>query len=298
MDNLFKWENLVFIVLIFVFVYLARWTFQIKLWLALKPDFSFGDGFAKELVEKDNKALSVSFAAYMFAVGLILWSSLTSLGPDSGENIGLVIFWQLMGVVFLEIARLVNDKVLLNTVDNNRELIKDPPNLAVAAAEAGSYVATGLTIMAAVSGTPGELGQDLWLSAMWFGLGQLMFVLFACLLNTRLFAGFDFYAEIRKGNVAAGILFGLNLVAIGNLISNSILKSDALATFFTWYALGGIVLIVCRFLVDIIIIPGATMNHEIQVDRNYGAAILVGGISVALTFVLNTFLPDTCNNVT
>jgi len=39
-------------------------------------------------------------------------------------------------------------------------------------------------------------------------------------------------------------------------------------------------------------------NSEIKRDRNLGAALLVGGVPVGLSFVLNTFLPDTCLNNT
>uniref|UniRef100_A0A7S1G9Z6 DUF350 domain-containing protein n=1 Tax=Bicosoecida sp. CB-2014 TaxID=1486930 RepID=A0A7S1G9Z6_9STRA len=299
--RLFLWENAVFILLLFLFIWAARWTFQIKLYFSLKghPEagFEWGTGFAKALTTDDNKALAVSFAAYMFAVGLILWSSLTGLTSNEAENIGLMCFWQLIGVLLLEVARFVNDKVLLSAVNNNVEVVKGH-NLGVATAEAGSYVATGLCVAASISGAPGDLGEDLGVTLMWFVLGQLGFILYACLINSRLFASFDFYEQMRKGNAAAGVLFGLNLVAIGNLIANSIAKSDALLTFVTWYFLGGLVLFASRYIVDKIILPTQTMNHEIKEDQNYGAAFLVGGVPVALSFVLNTFLPDTCQNPT
>lgn len=299
MKNLFIWENLVFLVLLFFFVFIARWTFQIKLWLALKSsgDFKFGEGFAKALTTDDNKALALSFAGYLFATGLILWSSLTGLGPDSGENIGLMVLYQVVGVVLLEVARLVNDKLLIRNLDNNVEIVKQH-NIAVGAAEAGSYVGTGLAISASISGIPGVFGEDLAVTLMWFVLGQVGFIAFAALINTRLYAGFDFYDEMRKANAAAGVLYGLNLVAIGNLISNSIFKSDSLVVFFVWYALGGIVLLGARFLVDKLIIPSQTMQHEIEHDKNWGAALLIGGVPIGLTFILNTFLPDTCANDT
>lgn len=303
MDRLFKPEHIAYLALIFLFIYLARWTFQIKLVMAFSGtgDFPMGTGFAKALTTDDNKALSLSFAAYLFAVGLILWASLTSLTDDAGLNILYICEWQLFGMFYLEVARLINDKLLLRSINNNVALVKDH-NLAVGCAEAGSYVGTGLTVMAAVSGTPSPTClayQDIILSTMWFLLGQLMFVAFAFLINTRLFTRtMDFYDEMRKGNAAAGLLYGLNLVAVANLISNSVLKSDSLANFFVWFAVGGAVLLLARFLVDVLIIPGNSMDHEIKDDHNYGAALLVGGVPVALTFVLNTFLVDSCANPT
>lgn len=35
-----------------------------------------------------------------------------------------------------------------------------------------------------------------------------------------------------------------------------------------------------------------------QRDRNIGAAFLVGGLQIAIVHVLNTFLPDSCENPT
>lgn len=58
-----------------------------------------------------------------------------------------IVEWQAIGVALLELARVVNDKVLLSSqsgeakFDNTSELLKE--NRAVGAAEAGSYVATG-----------------------------------------------------------------------------------------------------------------------------------------------------------
>jgi len=53
-------------------------------------------------------------AGYLFATGLILWSSLTDLNGSVLTDLGYVIEWQAVGIVFLEVARLVNDKLVLS----------------------------------------------------------------------------------------------------------------------------------------------------------------------------------------
>lgn len=42
-------------------------------------------------------------------------------------------------------------------------------------------------------------------------------------------------------------------------------KSDSLLTYVVWYALGGLFLILSRFFVDLVIIPGQELNMEIKV---------------------------------
>ena len=43
---------------------------------------------------------------------------------------------------------------------------------------------------------------------------------------------------------------------------------------------------------DRLILPGEALNKEISGDKNWGAALISGVISVGLAFLLNTFLRD------
>ena len=45
------------------------------------------------------------------------------------------------------------------------------------------------------------------------------------------------------------------------------------------------------WLIDVAVIPGAKLDDEIRVDRNWGAAIVVGCMKLGVTVLLNTFLP-------
>lgn len=53
---------------------------------------------------------------------------------------------------------------------------------------------------------------------------QLAFISFALIINTKLVTRFDFYKEIESENVAAGLLLGLEFIAVGYLMSNSTVK--------------------------------------------------------------------------
>ena len=57
---------------------------------------------------------------YVLATGLILWSSVSDLGNSTGVNVLYILEWQAIGVLYLEVARLVNDKLLLSTRECSR----------------------------------------------------------------------------------------------------------------------------------------------------------------------------------
>ncbi len=61
---------------------------------------------------------------------------------------------------------------------------------------------------------------------------------------------------------------------------------------------GTLVLISLGFVIDKIIIPGSKLDDEIRRDQNWGAAIVVGSLKFGMTLLLNTFLPETCQNQT
>ena len=151
-------------------------------------------------------------------------------------------------------------------------------------------------VMAAVSGDPTTLGIDLTASAMWFFLGQLCFCLYAYVIRTV--NAWDFLLEVKAGNPAAAILFGLQNVTIGSIVSNSISKSDSLLAFVVWFLFGGVAVYLLQIAIDKIVFPNQTLAHEVKADRNWGAALVCGAIPLGVSFVLNTFLPSTCDNTT
>lgn len=91
---------------------------------------------------------------------------------EQALNLTSIVVYQLLGVFFLEVARIVNDKLLLRHIDNNYDLVVKC-NVAVGCAEAGSYVGTGLIVMGAISGPITSWGNDIATSVLFFVLGQV-----------------------------------------------------------------------------------------------------------------------------
>ncbi len=114
---------------------------------------------------------------------------------------------------------------------------------------------------------------------------QLAFVLFGVFYQK--ITSYDIHGEIERDNAAAGIAFGLNLAAVGVILSSAIEKTDSLIIFAIWFVEGAILLLITRVLVDKIILPGKNLNSEIQADRNWGAALIEGGAAIAIAFLLN-----------
>ena len=241
-----------------------------------------------ELTQKDNLALAVSMGGYFMATTIVFLGAL--LGPSSGilQDLLLVGGYSLLGILLLNLSRLINDKCVLYKFSNVKEIITDR-NAGTGAVQFGSFVASGLIVAGAINGEGGGLVTAL----VFFALGQLALILFAVIYNR--FTPFDIHAEIEKDNVAAGVGFGGALVALGCILmrgvsGNFVSWSYNLQNFAWSVVLVFVLLPVVRFIFDKLIIPKADLNKEIQQDRNVGAgfleALVMIGFAVVLFFVM------------
>ena len=123
-------------------------------------------------------------------------------------------------MLLLFIAQIINDRVLLSSVDNSEELLND--NIAVACVEAGSLVACGRIMQAVLSGNSASVGEGFATILLYWVSGQLILLLFSACY--RKVTGFENQAEIKQGNVAVGLSSGLTLVAVAFVITAPILK--------------------------------------------------------------------------
>jgi uncharacterized membrane protein YjfL (UPF0719 family) len=307
MMTIFEPWNLVFLVLIVAFMSLASRVYQFKLNRAFNGQTiekletqdntkKYAYSFENAMASDDNKALSVSFAGYMVGTGLLTWSSFSNLNPSDGwMNVLIVIVWQLLGIVFLEVARLMNDKIALNEVNNSEEIVKKR-NMAVGICEFGGYVGAGQIVMGATSGVMRSWGVDLVSALMFFVLGQIVFLLIDKIMVK--FDNFDFNHEVKSGNAAIGVYYALNHITLGQLVSNCILKTDSILAFIVWFTVGTAVMIFIHILIHRLLLPGSNLQEEIVRDQNWGAAIVYGVIPLGVTVYINTFLPYTCENQT
>ena len=238
----------------------------------------------EQLTGVDNKAVAVAFAGYMFALGIVLWGVLSGEAVRNfyGDLVDTVI-WGAIGIVLLQIARVINDNILLSRFDNIKELVEDK-NIGTGAVEAGTYIGSALLIRAIISGESEGFLVDIIGTLIFFVCGQLAFILFGMLYQkvTR----FDLHAEIEQDNASAGVAFGMTLVAIGILLAGFIETSDSLLGFAVWFVICAILLVIFRYLIDKIILPGRLLDEEISKDRNWGAAMVEGGMAIMVALLI------------
>lgn len=243
-----------------------------------------------ELTQKDNLALSNSFAGYLFAVLIIYLGAL--LGPETQGSLLTSLTetgsYSLIGILLLNLSWLVNDKLILYRFSNETEIIKKH-NSAVGIVQGGAFIATGCVLAGAVHGEGGGILSFL----VFYVLGQLALVICAAIYN--LLAPFDVHQQILKKNKAAGTALAGSLIGLG-----IILMKGASGDFISWTInlenfvfdslLALLLLPIFRLIFDKLIIFHADLNHEIVKDKNLGAGILELTVTVSFSILLSLLI--------
>lgn len=274
--NCINFEGLIYLILAFILLWFGK----------LFNDLVTSYDIDKELTTKDNKALAVSYVGYLIAQGIIILGVIS--GPDEHAlllELGLVALWSIIGIALLNLARVVNDKLIFSKFCNKKEIIDDR-NIGTGAVQFGSYVGTAFIIKAIVSSESVGLVQDILGTIIFFIIGQLGFILFSIIYQK--ITQYDLHDEIEKDNVAAGVSFGATLVAIGIIMSHSIEITDSIPSFIVWFVNGVILIIASRYIIDKVILPKHKLDEEISQDRNWGVSLIEGGAAIIIALILNS----------
>ena len=246
-------------------------------------DFFTPYGINAEL-RKSNVAVAVSLMGYLFATIIVLLGAL--LGPSKNffEDIYGFVGYSLLGIVLLNVSRVINDKVILSKFSNIEELIRDQ-NVGTAAVEFGSYIAAGLVVAGSIHGTGGGIHTAL----AFFVMSQISLILFAKLYNA--ITPFDIHKEIESDNVAVGVAFGGTLVALGIILLNG-----SVGNFISWqyntvnFAISAgtsfIFLPIIRIIVDKVLLPKTDLNKAISEDRNIAIGLLEMSVVISFAVIL------------
>ncbi|KAA3615683.1 MAG: DUF350 domain-containing protein [Calditrichaeota bacterium] len=279
---LLKFEGAAYLITVFIVLYAAKLVYD------LFTPFSLNE----QLTNEDNKAIAVSFSGYVLGVMIILLSifhSGTAIEGGINSQVDLLkdllatIIWGIIGILLLNISRVINDKLLLSKFDNMKELVKDK-NVGTGAALFGSYVGSGLIIRAAIYGESTGWTEDILTTLIYFIMGQIGFIIFGWVY--QLISRYDVHEEIEKDNISAGVAFGLSLVAISILLSGYIISYSSLPGFAVWFVMGLFVLMVSRYIVDKMMLPGSLLDEEISKDHNWGAALVEGTVAVGIALLM------------
>ena len=259
-----------------------------------------------ELTDRDNPAVGLSLMGYLAGVVIIIACAIHSPGVYGttqfnwvkwGLDLLITTGYIIAGIFVLNLNGIVTSRFILYKFDVEKELIGDR-NSGTGFVEASGFIATGLIAGGSIHGEGGIVD-----TVVFFVLGQIMLILISLLYQFT--CGFDVHKEIAEnyekngvvygGNVAAGVAFGSNIIAIGIILTGSIwgdfsgwLK-DILT--FVGYGIGGAILLwIGRIIVDRIILPGSRLVKEIKDDKNingaYLEAVLSIGIAVIVAFLI------------
>jgi len=207
-----------------------------------------------------------------------------------GSAILVVVVYSVVAIILLNISAFINDKLILYRFDNQKELVDDR-NSGTGATTAGSYLATGLIVNAAVSGeAAGGWWKGLLACIVFFALGQVVLVLAG--LWYQLITKYDIHKVIGEdNNIAAGIGFGGFLFAMGYVLraamaGQSVSWAVDLVSFALYVVIAVILLTIGRLITDKVFLPRARISDEIGSQANIAAASIAAAIYVAIAVLI------------
>ena len=254
----------------------------------------------EEVIQKKNLAETLRLCGYFIGVILVLLGAMYQ--PLSGIAVGglgftagfgvevlTVFIYSLAGIIALNLVRPLMDRAILYKFNVEKEVIEDR-NIGTGAAEFGINVAVGLIIAGALTGEGGgsELTAAL-VTLAFFGMGVVLLVLFA--LFYEFTSPYDIHDEIERDNIAVGIAFGGNLVAIGVVMFKALFGDftgwgDSIIAFVVFGVIGFALLYVLRWLIDLLLLPRIRVSDALTRERSVGVAYVESAVVIAASLVL------------
>lgn len=278
-------RGLVYVVLGVIVLAIAR----------VAQDFITPYKLQEHLNQKDNIALAVSISGYYLGVIIVFLGGLyqpfqvvvdNNLGftTEYWQDVGLVFVYSVIGILVLNVARIIVDKLVLHDFSTEDEIIRDH-NAGTGAVECAVYLAVGLVIAGAVSGESG--GPE---TALVF----LVLGLVALIVSTLIYewtTPFNIHEQIESDNVAVGVALAGNLIAIGIVVFKAVFGefvgwTESIAAFITYAVVGFVLLYAVRFVVDKVLFPNSNLSDELAVDRNLGAAFIQSAALISVSLIL------------
>ena len=258
----------------------------------------------EQLSHKDNTALGLSITGYFLGVIIVfvgvLYQPLTVIRDDQwqfngdfGMDVLEVFLYAVAGILVLNLARILVDKLVLYKFKTEKEIIEDQ-NAGAGAVEFAVYIAVGLVIAAATAGAGVSADEvtvveSIIRSVVFFVLGMAVLMAFA--LFYQMTTPFDIHEEIEKDNAAVGIALAGNLIAIGLIIFKAVFGefvgwTEGIVSFVVFAVIGFVLLYVVRIIVDFALLPGTKVSDELAVDRNLGVAFIESGVVISAALIL------------
>ena len=260
---------------------------MLVLLLAIFGKFVFNlinKGMISDIVENNSKTFSFRFGAFLFGIIFALSGEMIGISNGILQDMLSFLGYSVLMMVLFTIAVFIGDKIILRKLNNTDELREG--NMAVAVFEALYIISTGIIARASLVGEGGGVVSVI----LFFILGQIMLILF--FLVALAWTPFDDISEIKKGNVAAGLLLGGMLFSISiinyySIIGDSTGMINDLFLYFISVIKGGILLLVFSTLLDKIVFPKIRLSKDAIVrDSNWGFVLVVVLVTTAMSITI------------
>eukprot|EP00656_Telonema_subtile_P056494 TRINITY_DN9033_c0_g3_i2.p1 TRINITY_DN9033_c0_g3~~TRINITY_DN9033_c0_g3_i2.p1 ORF type:complete len:836 (-),score=246.81 TRINITY_DN9033_c0_g3_i2:245-2752(-) len=330
--TIFQWQQILFLILSMLLFFLAKHVYRIPYLMILKSkraelkesevtddqlEFKTGN----KLLCDSNTAVGISFSGYVAALAMVFLATIGDLDQgeeittakytasgtsDSfsdwsqdewnevqGENVGGSLAYTLIGMLMLTIARFVNDFVTVGVEEATNIAIKKQNASGIL--EAGSYVATGMIIAACVSGRGSNWGQDIGTTLIYFVIGQVLYII--SVKKFVVLSKYDDFNEIENNNCAVSVAVVGDVIANAVIISGSIYMDTSLIFFAFMLGVGVVANYLSAKFADCALLPQEDLEKEIEVDGNWGAALVAGAVQVAIAIMLVALPSTTCDQL-
>ena len=136
----------------------------------------------------------------------------------------------------------------------------------------------------------GTFFQAVLSTVVFFIIGQ--FTLLIVGLIYELVTPFNVKNEIRANNPAAGIGLGGSILALGIILMGSISGpftgwATDIAGFAIYAVFGIVMLVICRLIIDRLLLPTTNIAVEVEEDQNVAALLVVESTVIAVAVIIS-----------
>lgn len=282
------------------FIYLA-----VSLLILIFARFIFKKFVKYDLTEEAkscNATAIVPYGGFLFGMVFILAAAYSGNSVNAFYiDLLTYIGYSILGLCLMIFSGWIVEKTVLYKFNNVDEIVRDR-NMGTAAVHFGIYVASGLIISACIAGDNQSVNNLKYYgfisTIVYYCLGILFLTFFTKLYD--IMTPFSLLEEIEKDNVAVGVAFGGNIIAIGIILMKATLGDVG-----TWQHglllyfidLSAIILILpcVRYVLDKFIVQSIKIGEEIK--NNNIAAGFTEAFAIICFALLIFFIIDFVNMV-
>ena len=247
-------------------------------------------------IKKGNVTAVIPYCGFLFGnVAVLIGAFVGDSSLSFKADLLYYVIYALMGIVLMLFSGFIVEKAILHKFDNVAEIVRDR-NIGTAAVHFGIYVASGLIISACVTGetlaTHGKI-YGLVSSIVYYVLGMIFLILFSKIYDKL--TPYSLLGEIEEDNVAVGVSFAGNIIAIGLILMRATIGDVG-----TWQHglmlyfidLTAIVLLLpsIAFILDRLVVKAINIKKEIK-DNNIaaglGEAFVIIGFALLIFFMVD-----------